>query len=96
MPSTRTAQTQSRLKDDSDPDAVIATLIANHAMKQLAQPEEIAAAALFLASDESSFVTGAALPFDGARPRCRNARWRTADGTGVESTTRDDASRLAA
>jgi len=34
-------------------------------MKRLAQPEEIAAAALFLASDESSFVTGAAFPVDG-------------------------------
>jgi NAD(P)-dependent dehydrogenase (short-subunit alcohol dehydrogenase family) len=29
------------------------------------QPEEIAAAALFLAGDESSFVTGVALPVDG-------------------------------
>jgi NAD(P)-dependent dehydrogenase (short-subunit alcohol dehydrogenase family) len=29
------------------------------------QPEEIANAALFLASDESSFVTGVALPVDG-------------------------------
>jgi NAD(P)-dependent dehydrogenase (short-subunit alcohol dehydrogenase family) len=44
---------------------VIAPLIANHAMKRLAQPEEIAAAALFLASDESSFVTGVAFPVDG-------------------------------
>jgi NAD(P)-dependent dehydrogenase (short-subunit alcohol dehydrogenase family) len=63
--STRTAQTESRLKDAPDPDAVIAPLIANHAMKRLAQPEEIAAAALFLASDESSFVTGVAFPVDG-------------------------------
>ena len=63
--STRTAQTESRLKDAPDPDAVIAPLIANHAMKRLAQPEEIAAAALFLASDESSFITGVAFPVDG-------------------------------
>jgi NAD(P)-dependent dehydrogenase (short-subunit alcohol dehydrogenase family) len=63
--STRTAQTESRLKDAPDPGAVITPLIVNQAMKRLAQPEEIAAAALFLASDESSFITGAAFPVDG-------------------------------
>jgi len=36
-----------------------------HAMKRIAQPEEIARAALFLASDMSSFVTGSALCADG-------------------------------
>lgn len=36
-----------------------------HAMKRLAQPEEIASAALFLASSMASFVTGAALYADG-------------------------------
>ena len=34
-------------------------------LKRLAVPEEIAEAALFLASDASSFVTGAALPVEG-------------------------------
>ena len=33
---------------------------------RLARPEEIAAAALFLVSDEASFVSGVALPVDGA------------------------------
>ena len=36
-----------------------------HALKRLAQPEEIAAAALFLVSDLGSFVTGSALLADG-------------------------------
>ena len=34
-------------------------------MKRWGLPEEIAAAARFLASDESSFLTGAAIPVDG-------------------------------
>jgi meso-butanediol dehydrogenase/(S,S)-butanediol dehydrogenase/diacetyl reductase len=32
-----------------------------------AEPEEIAAAIAYLASDEARFVTGAALPIDGAQ-----------------------------
>lgn len=36
-----------------------------HAMKRIARPEEIASAALFLASPMSSFVTGSALYADG-------------------------------
>lgn len=36
-----------------------------HAMKRIARPDEVAAAALFLASSMSSFVTGSALFVDG-------------------------------
>jgi len=36
-----------------------------HAMKRIAQPDEIASAALFLASPMASFVTGSALFADG-------------------------------
>jgi NAD(P)-dependent dehydrogenase (short-subunit alcohol dehydrogenase family) len=36
-----------------------------HALKRMATPDEIARSALYLASDASSFVTGAALLADG-------------------------------
>ncbi|MDE0637800.1 MAG: glucose 1-dehydrogenase [Candidatus Poribacteria bacterium] len=36
-----------------------------HPLRRLGQPEEIAYGALYLASDESAFVTGIALPIDG-------------------------------
>lgn len=36
-----------------------------HALKRMAEPEEIARAALFLVSDQASFVTGSALVVDG-------------------------------
>ncbi len=36
-----------------------------HAMNRFSQPEEIAPAVVFLASDEASFITGVALPVDG-------------------------------
>ena len=36
-----------------------------HPMGRLGRPEEIANAALFLASDEASFITGSSLVIDG-------------------------------
>ncbi|HET9955875.1 MAG TPA: SDR family oxidoreductase [Polyangiaceae bacterium] len=42
-----------------------------HALKRVAQPEEIAQTALFLASDASSFTTGTALLADGGVSICR-------------------------
>ena len=38
---------------------------AAHPMGRIGRPEEVAAAMLFLASDEASFITGVALPVDG-------------------------------
>jgi 3-oxoacyl-[acyl-carrier protein] reductase len=47
------------------PDAALAGLASRSPMGRLARPDEIAAAALFLVSDEASYVTGVALPVDG-------------------------------
>ncbi len=41
------------------------SLIAMHPVGRLGEPEEIANVILFLASDEASFVTGAAWTVDG-------------------------------
>lgn len=43
-----------------------------HALKRIAEPEEIARAALFLLSDDASFVTGTALMADGGISICRS------------------------
>ena len=47
-----------------DPDEA-ARIRASHPIGREGRPEEIAAAILFLASDEASFITGAILPVDG-------------------------------
>ncbi|MGW5431958.1 SDR family NAD(P)-dependent oxidoreductase [Streptomyces sp. NPDC004059] len=44
---------------------VMAARVAAHPIGRIAEPEEIADAVLWLCSDRSSFVTGAALPVDG-------------------------------
>lgn len=49
----------------SDPGGAAASFAAMSPMNRIGTPDEIAAAALFFASDASSFVTGAALPVDG-------------------------------
>jgi len=36
-------------------------------MKRIGQPEEVAEAILFLASDKASFITGASLAADGGK-----------------------------
>ncbi|KAA0082659.1 SDR family oxidoreductase [Mycolicibacterium sp. P9-64] len=45
--------------------AVLDGMKAQHLTRRLGRPEEVAAAALFLASDEASFVTASALVVDG-------------------------------
>jgi NAD(P)-dependent dehydrogenase (short-subunit alcohol dehydrogenase family) len=49
----------------ADTDEARAFVAGLHALKRMAEPEEIARSVLYLASDQSSFVTGAALMVDG-------------------------------
>ena len=62
---TQTPWIDERLRESSDPDAAMAALVARQPMGRLGRAEEMAAAYLFLASDESSFTTGTALVVDG-------------------------------
>ncbi len=54
-----------RLAEYPDPVKARAQMEASQALKRMGQPQEIAAAAHYLASDESAFVTGSALIIDG-------------------------------
>lgn len=54
-----------RLKEYPDPEKAYKEMAATQALGRMARPEEIAAAALYLASDDSAFVTGTALLVDG-------------------------------
>ncbi len=56
---------QARMKAYPEPEQFLAQLAAPHALKRMARPDEIAAAALYLAADESSFVTGTDFAVDG-------------------------------
>ncbi|MGH9313221.1 MAG: SDR family NAD(P)-dependent oxidoreductase [Vicinamibacterales bacterium] len=54
-----------RLREYPDPERAYREMAASQAIGRMGRPEEIAAAALYLASDEAAFVTGAALAIDG-------------------------------
>jgi NAD(P)-dependent dehydrogenase (short-subunit alcohol dehydrogenase family) len=54
-----------RVREYPDPEKAYREMAATQAMGRMGKPEEIAAAALYLASDEASFVTGSALAIDG-------------------------------
>jgi NAD(P)-dependent dehydrogenase (short-subunit alcohol dehydrogenase family) len=54
-----------RLKEYADPEKAYREMSATQAVGRMAKPEEIAHAALYLASDESAFVTGTDFIIDG-------------------------------
>jgi NAD(P)-dependent dehydrogenase (short-subunit alcohol dehydrogenase family) len=54
-----------QFQEQDGPQGTLADLAALHPLGRLGQPAEIANAALFLASEEASFVTGSALVVDG-------------------------------
>ena len=60
-----TAMNEGILREVDDPDELLRTWRAMHPMGRIGTPDEVAAAVVFLASDESSFVTGESLRVDG-------------------------------
>jgi NAD(P)-dependent dehydrogenase (short-subunit alcohol dehydrogenase family) len=56
---------RSRLDEYPDPEKAHREMSATQAVGRMGKPEEIAAAAVYLASDEAAFVTGTAFEIDG-------------------------------
>ena len=56
---------QARLAEYPDPRKAYEEMASTQLLKRMGRPEEIAAAALYLAADESAFVTGSTLLIDG-------------------------------
>jgi len=56
---------QARIREYPDPAKAFREMSESQPLGRMAKPDEIAAAALYLASDEASFVTGSAFAIDG-------------------------------
>jgi 2-keto-3-deoxy-L-fuconate dehydrogenase len=54
-----------RLKEYPDPEKAYLDMASTQPVGRMGRPDEVAAAALYLASDEAAFVTGSALSIDG-------------------------------
>lgn len=60
-----TPSLRARLAGEPDPESALLRFKARQRMNRLGRAEEIAAAAVFLASDEAAFITGQAIAVDG-------------------------------
>ena len=83
-----------RISEYPDPEQAYRDMAATQAIGRMGRPEEIAAAALYLASDEAAFITGAALNIDGgwsaAARELRTTNEATNDRTKNETKTQND------
>jgi NAD(P)-dependent dehydrogenase (short-subunit alcohol dehydrogenase family) len=64
-PGTINTERVQRLPDEPGGPEYLDAIVAQHPMGRLGEPDEVAHAIVFLASDEASFITGAVLPVDG-------------------------------
>ncbi len=64
-PGTINTERVQRLPDEPGGSEYLAVLSRAHPMGRIGEPAEVAAAILFLASDDASFITGTILPVDG-------------------------------
>ena len=56
---------KARLREYPDPEAAYRAMAGSQAIGRMGRPDEIAAAVLYLASDEAAFVTGTPMLIDG-------------------------------